>query len=665
MTRLAENPYLKFGLDSDVVAWCALGAALLALALGSWKPCVAFLRGVAARTLLISLAASAALLSAGYVAYYLRGGPRIVDATHYYLQGRALAHGDFAFHVPEPVASFSGRFLVSAPGGQALGVLFPAGYPAALALAFRAGAPLALGPLLAAALVFATYYLARRAGANEVAARSAAGLSLVSAALRYHTADTMSHGLAALLLASALAAALGESKLSALGAGALLGWLCATRPVSAFAPLLGLAWALRRSPTRLACLGMGLLPGLALLLLQQRALTGDFFGSTQLAYYQRADGPPGCFRYGFGAGIGCLFEHGDYVRARLPHGYGIGAALATTWRRLLVHSLDIANFAPLALAVPFAIWHDRARRETRLLALVVGGGMLAYAPFYFEGSFPGGGARFFADLLPLEHVLLAQGLVQLRLLRFAWPLSLAGFALHTSAQHRSLRDREGGRPMYEASELHQRGIERGLVFVNTDHGFALGFDPSVHAARDGVVVARHRHDSLDRLLWESLGRPPSYCYDYDPSAAGKATLQPCTPEPSPVSRIEAESLWPPEAVQHGWIHPDFAPEPCVSHGRGLRLIGDADVRLPLAPIGQPTYVRLGWRSETAPIAIIASSDALLEHGATLSWSRRGDRCWESSWVGPLPEQKHPAIVLRAQSGLLDYLELSPHTGGSR
>jgi len=33
------------------------------------------------------------------------------------------------------------------------------------------------------------------------------------------------------------------------------------------------------------------------------------------------------------------------------------------------------------------------------------GVMLAYVPFYFDGSYPGGGARLFADVLPLEHVL--------------------------------------------------------------------------------------------------------------------------------------------------------------------------------------------------------------------------------------------------------------------
>ncbi len=36
--------------------------------------------------------------------------------------------------------------------------------------------------------------------------------------------------------------------------------------------------------------------------------------------------------------------------------------------------------------------------------------VLAYAPFYFDGDYPGGGARFFADILPLEHVLVGLAL---------------------------------------------------------------------------------------------------------------------------------------------------------------------------------------------------------------------------------------------------------------
>ena len=85
--------------------------------------------------------------------HYLRGGPRIIDATSYWLEARALSEGHLAFAVPEPSAAFRGRFLVSPEASARLAVIFPPGYPAILAVGFWLGAPLAVGPLIAAALV--------------------------------------------------------------------------------------------------------------------------------------------------------------------------------------------------------------------------------------------------------------------------------------------------------------------------------------------------------------------------------------------------------------------------------------------------------------------------------------------------------------------------------
>ena len=51
----------------------------------------------------------AAFLSLGYVAFYLRGGPRAPEAATYWLQGRALSHGRLAWTVSDPTASFRSR----------------------------------------------------------------------------------------------------------------------------------------------------------------------------------------------------------------------------------------------------------------------------------------------------------------------------------------------------------------------------------------------------------------------------------------------------------------------------------------------------------------------------------------------------------------------------
>ena len=431
-----NSPYTTLGWPPDGVAWAALGAACLL----PWL----LVRARRAREFepssqyaLPAFALGAAALSAGYVAYYLRGGPRIIDATSYYLQARAMAHGYFAFPVPSPLDSFGGRFLLpSAP--HSLSVIFPPGYAAVLAAGFLLHAPMIVGPVLGALIVLVTYALARELTGRVDVARVAAALSMLCAALRYHTADTMSHGLCALLLCAGTLTALRARRWDALLSGLAFGWLIATRPVSGAVGVLLALCLLERSARRLALFSVGLVPGIALLSIYQRSATGSFLSSTQLAYYALADGPPGCFRYGFGGGIGCLYEHGEYVRARLQNGYGMREALANTVRRLAVHSIDIANGAPLALLCPVGAWLARSDRRVRVLFYACLGFMLAYAPFYFDGSYPGGGTRLFADILPLEHVLLAIALVRLDWSTFALPLSLAGFALHASFAHRAL-----------------------------------------------------------------------------------------------------------------------------------------------------------------------------------------------------------------------------------
>lgn len=634
----SENPYLRFGTGSDPLALATLVLALISLAIAlSPRLTERLLAMLPERRLLALLALLASLLSFGYVEYYLRGGPRIIDAAYYYLEGRALARGYFDFPLPAADISFSGRFLLAPEHGETLGVLFPPGYPAALALAFRLGVPMALGPALAACLVLLTYRLARALGGNERVALTAAGLSLVSAALRYHTADTMSHGFSAVLVALALLLSMNGRPLAVAASGLASGWLVATRPVTGVIVVLSvsayLLWR-QRSWLSLARYLLVLLPGLALLAAYQHALTGDWLGSTQLAYYARADGPPGCFRYGFGAGIGCLFEHGDYVRARLPHGYGLGEAVATTLRRLLVHSVDVANAAPLALAVPVGAWLAWREPGARLVAAVTVAVILGYAPFYFEGSFPGGGARFFADVLPLEHALLAFALASRAPVRFAWPVTLLGFALHASRQHTLLREREGGRPMFEQSELARRGIDRGVLFVDTDHAFALAHQPGQLSPKDGLVVARTRGAALDALLLERLRSESAVRYRFEPTTPhARPTVADYRPVAPSLRRLEAEALWPVLAARQGAAYPTYASGTCASAGRLLRLesstaASEITVRFPRWPDG-PARIRLGWFG-SKPHVRLAWAERTTQSISEADWQDLGNGCWRSA-----------------------------------
>ena len=599
---------------SDEPAKFAAGVALVALLLALTGRGRSLLGGgpspMPSKLFLWLAAFSAALLSIFYIALYLRGGPRIIDATTYFLQGRALSHGDFAWTVAEPTASFRGRFLDyhEQPNGEGvMGGIFPPGYPILLALGFGMGAPMVVGPALAAAIVIATYRLAKAIAeealpkpttpeAIEALARAAALVSVVCGALRYHTADTMAHGATALGIALALEAAL---KRRAVLAGLFVGGVVATRPVSALAigiVVLALLWT-RAGATRrrsLIAFALATLPGVLLLLGAQHAVTGTWFTSSQKMYYASSDGPPGCFRWGFGAGTGCLFEHGDFVQARLANGYGALEAAGTTLRRLKMHLLDVANLEPLALLVlvPFSRVRGAAKRSPAVVAagLLLLLHALAYAPFYFDGNYPGGGARFFADVLPVEHVLLALALARLasaaRFGRAVFALlaaSLAGFAVHASFEHLKLADRDGGRPMYEPDLLARASITSGLVFVDTDHAFALGHDPEARIAKN-LLVVRLRNDDRDRLLYDRLDHPPTWLYKFEippePKGPDGKPTGPATP-PAPVvvpwappalgetMRFEAEAEWPALSQTGGFAVPASTTDWCASQARVL------------------------------------------------------------------------------------------------
>jgi hypothetical protein len=592
------RPWAAYGAPPDAVAVAALIAAAALLLVGAWAMSRVFRAPTWLTVGLLALAAAG--LSVAYVSHYLGGGPRIIDATSYWLEARALAEGHVTWPAPEPTASVRGRFLLMSGPEHAkhLGVIFPPGYPLVLALGFLIGAPLLVGPLLAACLVVATYALAIKVSGREDVARTAACLSVVCAALRCHTADTMSHGLAALLFAFALACAFAAQDAAAprrrtaaaLTAGLLFGWLVATRPLSSVALAPAIAAIVLALPTRarLALFAGAAVP-IALFVLQQRAVTGELFASSQRAYYAVSDGPPECFRYGLGPGVGCMHEHGDFVRSFMPGGFGWRAGLMVSLRRLVAHALDIANAEPIAVlvvAAPLLAWRSR---RIRLLSVTVAGLVALHAPFYFDGSYPGGGARFFADVLPLEHVLIAAALAaiaeKLAGRRHRWAdmartssaviaMALLGFGVHAVFGHVALHDREGGRPFYEPDVIAKAHVDRGLLFVGTDHAFNLAFDPDARDPSKHLVVARERGDDRDRLLWERLGRPAAHRYTFDATPGTWPAVVDWNPgaDAHPY-RFEAEAEWPPIAQSGGYFEPTWARGSCAWGGSLLTVRG--------------------------------------------------------------------------------------------
>ncbi len=608
----------------DGVAWAALAAAAVLLLLAVAPDGLRRSFGLEdpiddsrRRRIVLFAAFAAAFLSLGYIAYYLRGGPRIIDATTYFLQGRALSHGKLAWSTIDPTASFRGRFLLAGQNSKLAGI-FPPGYPLLLAAGFLVGAPMVIGPLLAAALVLTTYQLTleltredpRLSAHAAPIAILAVALSVLSAALRYHTADTMSHAAAALGIAGALTAALRgrrlhDPRMFAL-AGLAIGWVASTRMASSLpiaVVVLAIAAGARDSagaPRRWRSIGAmaaGVVPGLVLLALANRAATGGALGFAQHAYYADSDGPPGCFRYGFGSGIGCLYEHGDFVRAHLLHGFGFVAALGTTLRRLRMHLLDVANLEPLALLVlvpAFLRPRAPARSNATPAVLLVAGQILAYAPFYFDGNYPGGGARLFADVLPVEHALVAIAVALLaprvalaRRALFLLSLVCAGFAVHAVHEHLALASRDGGRPAYEPDVSHESQISRGLVFFGNDEAFNLAYDPRAEPSHE-LYAARQHNDDHDRLLYDRLGKPPAYAYKMGTNAETSSLNVWVPPGGSNEDfwRFESEADWPPLAQTGGWAEPDWMSGTCASGERAMTLrptpeAGEASITMEL------------------------------------------------------------------------------------
>lgn len=608
-----QNP---LSVPDDALRWLCLGLA----ALVAWRGARELDRDTVPGWLWWLAPLAAAALSAAYVVHYLRGGPRIIDATAYYLEARTFAEGMMSVPLPEPPQAVMGRFLVRAHTEvPSAAVIFPPGYPAVLAAGFLFDAPLAVGPLIAAALVIATMGLTRVAAQLANAARPAvlvvyaAMASVFCAALRYHTADTMSHGLAALCVTTALWAALRladpqpgrrSAWLSGLVLGVSGGWLFATRPASALALVAALATGVIGTPTwrrpplaATVALIAGAAGPIALWLIYQHHVTGTYLSTAQSAYYATSDGPTACFRYGFGAGIGCHGEHGTFVEANLADGYGVVAIAKTTGRRLMMHVSDATGFAPAFVAVLIGGVAVARHPALRVLIAMVVAQVVAYAPFYFDGNYPGGGARMFADVLPVEHVLAALGLEawRLRTKRVApsragaWLLGagLLGFAIHLGAQHAQLRDREGGRPMFEAAAV--ASID-GQLFIDTDHGFNLAFDPA-HPAR----VVRLHHDQLDALAWDAAGRPRAHRYVHAFDENRRPQLLPMTLSLSDGVRVEGESLWPALSQQHSWAFARHVSAPCASRSRALVITpedgeGEVRVALPAAFRGSSVWV---------------------------------------------------------------------------
>ncbi len=571
----------------------------------------------------------AAFLSIAYVDAYLHGGPRGVNAAVYWLQGRALSHGALSWTVPSPIASYRAAGLIASFPDRLSGI-FPPGYPLLLAAGFWVGAPMLIGPLVAGGLVVATWLLARelaehaepaegRAERAQQAAALAAGVSVVCAALRQHTADTLPYGAAALALAVALTSALRavrlrEPRLFAL-AGLAVGWLVCAHPISVLPIGAVLAGLLLRSTRPLQALAWWLgaaAPGATFLLFANHAATGHpFVSPTELYSGSIAD------------------------LAMAPHSipHGVPAILA----EVRSHMMDVANFEPLALVPLLAISKKQRTLASSSAALVIAGQLAVYF-WRLRGLLPSSRGEL-CEVLPLEHALIGYAVASAF---SAWfepvaigvlGLALGGFALHASHAHAALGASDGGRPHFEADVLQQVGVTDGLLLFDDDQGFELAAVPGLEASQ-GVQAVRLRGDDHDRVLYEAAGHPMAHRYLATPTG-------PSTPLWSPSNasagfwRFEAESDWPPMPALGGFASRLQVTTSCVSGAGALALIPNGsgvssltlELPVPATAAAGPTRIwtvtprvyETGTSAEGSLDVILSPGDPPVAH-----WSWRDD-----------------------------------------
>ena len=394
-------------------------------------------------------------LAAAWVALGpLDGMPHVSDEVVYAIQARLFAHGVRLGPVAENPSMLEYPFLLTRQGVAAA---FPPGWPALLATGELLGAQALVNPLLAALLPLATWRLAtpltdaRRA---EIAAMVVA----CSPAILILAGSRMSHT-SVLLALLWLAGDAARGRLG-WGAGLALAYVGLARPpdvLCAALPLLLLRWpvdlrspGLRGEATRLflpAALGLGLL------LADNHALTGSFWGHPADLWYAEAwPERPGCNQLGFGEEIGCFPTAGSL-------GHGPAKALSFAAATALRLDRQLLGFPGSGLLALVGLLSLGRRRPVLLLPLVTVPAL--YALYWSPGL--AYGARFWHPLLVLLPLGLATLLARLpgRWPAVVLPLGLVGLLPYA----RELGDRywcvDGG--LREA--LAQRHIESGVVFL--------------------------------------------------------------------------------------------------------------------------------------------------------------------------------------------------------
>jgi hypothetical protein len=204
--------------------------------------------------------------------------------------------------------------------------------------------------------------------------------------------------------------------------------------------------------------------------------------------------------------------------------------------------------------------------------------------------------------------------------------------------------------MFDAKRLARAGVTRGLLFIDTDHGFNLALDPRSDAP---IEVVRWRGDELDRLAWRARDRPPAYRYEYifTGSEAGTAKIERIDFSASPpATAIEGESLWPVRAQRGAFALPEYASGTCASGGRMLRVHRGEPMSSASVEIELPAHL---LRSARVTPQFALSPGASAHVIITSNSSERAFELDVESWEsGPLHCRRGPSFTVETDADRL-------------
>ncbi|OGO14683.1 MAG: hypothetical protein A2Y93_03335 [Chloroflexi bacterium RBG_13_68_17] len=485
--------------------------------------------------LALVLAMAATLASIAVGARVFERLPHLEDEIAFLWEAEVMAEGHIALPSPPQPRSFLVPFVVDYEGlrfGK-----YPPGWPAALAIGARAGAPWLVNPLLAGLAAWLIYRLGARLVGRGVGLLAEA-LTILSPMFLMLSGSLMGHMLSLVLTAAFWLAWLdlfpaqpgtapGRRTHSALIvslAGLSLGLLALTRPLTAVgvalpavvhgAWLLGRGGAARRRVLLIGALAVAVA---SLLLLWQAALTADPLRNPYVLWWDYD-------RVGFGPGHG-----------HTASGHDLHWAWINTRHSLRAGMHDLFGWPFLSwIFLPAGLWALRRNRDGWLLFSVLPALVAVYA-LYWIGSWLLG-PRYYVESLPGLAIVSAAGAAWLagwigaaarfarirrRAVTAALLLLTAGNALFY------LPIRLGGlHGLYGISGARLQAFEqiaprRGLVIVHTsrvwaEYGTLLMLTPPF---ADGDLLLAYARDAQSNARLERLfpGLPLYHYYTDEPT----------------------------------------------------------------------------------------------------------------------------------------------------